>query len=144
MRITVSCLVCLILCAGVLRGNAGRTPQGEPGVKLSYTAAQAERGQVAYDENCSQCHGPALRGGSNDTAAPAIAGPFFFEKWSGRPVEEFFGFMSTTMPPEQNKLTPEAYVDVMAYIIQVWKYPAGSTELSATSLAMKQAIKTVE
>jgi cytochrome c len=107
----------------------------------TYTTAQAERGKIVYEQNCSMCHGPSLRGGANEFAAPALAGPFFFEKWSGRPLEELFRYSAENMPPGQPRLPDTAYLDVTAYILQVLRYPAGDTELSTDSPIMKRGIE---
>jgi mono/diheme cytochrome c family protein len=107
----------------------------------TYTTVQADRGKIVYEQNCSTCHGPSLRGGANEFAAPALTGPFFFEKWTGRPLEELFRYSAENMPPGQARLPETAYVDVIAYILQVLKYPAGDTELIADSPMMKRGIE---
>jgi S-disulfanyl-L-cysteine oxidoreductase SoxD len=106
-----------------------------------YSATQAERGKRVYEESCSSCHGAALRGGANEFAAPALAGPFFYEKWTGLTVEELFRYASEKMPPEEARLPEAAYLDVTAYILQVLKYPAGPTDLTSKSPAMNQKIE---
>jgi mono/diheme cytochrome c family protein len=115
--------------------------QSVPVANGPYTASQAERGKVLYEQNCSTCHGASLRGGANEFAAPALAGPFFYEKWSGRPLGELFRYAVENMPPDQTKLSEAAYLDVMAYVLQVLKHPAGNTELTADSPAMKRSIE---
>ena len=86
-------------------------------------------------------HGSSLRGGANEFAAPALAGPFFYEKWSGRPLGELFRYAVENMPPDQTRLSEGAYLDVMAYVLQVLKHPAGNTDLTADSPAMKRSIE---
>lgn len=129
----------------VVRGGGGamalRFAQGVPVANGPYTASQAERGKVVYEQSCSSCHGASLRGGANEFAAPGLAGPFFFEKWSGRPLEELFRYAVENMPPDQSKLPEAAYLDVMGYILQVLKYPAGNTDLTPDSPAMKRSIE---
>ena len=44
------------------------------------------------------------------------------------------------MPPTA-ALSEAAYVDVMAYVLQVLKHPAGNTDLTADSPAMKRGIE---
>jgi quinoprotein glucose dehydrogenase len=106
-----------------------------------YTASQAERGRTLYEQNCSGCHGASLRGGANEFAAPALAGPFFYEKWSGRLLEELFRYTVENMPPDQTKLSEAAYLEVTAYVLQVLQYPPGSTALTADAPAMKRGIE---
>ena len=106
----------------------------------AYTTAQAERGKVVYEQSCSSCHAASLRGGANEFAAPALAGPFFFEKWNGRTVEELFRYSVENMPPDQTRLSESSYLDVTAYILQVLKYEAGTAELKPDSPVMKQSI----
>jgi mono/diheme cytochrome c family protein len=126
---------------GVARPRNLRFAQGVPVANGAYTASQAERGKVVYEQSCSTCHGSSLRGGANDFAAPALSGPFFYEKWNGRPLEEFFRYAADNMPPDQTKLSEAAYLDVTAYVLQVWKHPAGNTDLAAGSPAMKRSIE---
>lgn len=126
---------------GGARSTDVRFAQGVPVANGPYTASQAERGKVVYEQRCSTCHGASLRGGANEFAAPALAGPFFYEKWSGRPLEEFFRYAVENMPPDHTRLSEGAYLDVTAYILQVLKYPAGHMDLSADSPAMKRNIE---
>ena len=135
--------VWLASIAGGVRGTAtlARPVQAVGGSEGWYTASQAERGKRAYEESCSSCHGPSLRGGTNEFAAPPLAGPFFYEKWTGRTVDALFRYAAENMPPDQMKLTEAAYLDVTAYVLQVLKYPAGTAELTANSPAMKRPIE---
>ena len=118
-----------------------RFEQGVPVANGPYSASQAERGKAVYEQSCSTCHGSSLRGGANEFAAPALAGPFFYEKWSGRPLGELFRYAVENMPPDQTKLSEGAYLDVIAYVLQVLKHPAGTTDLTADSPAMKRNIE---
>jgi len=129
------------LAVAALTASGGRPgPSLQAGAFPGYTTAQADRGQAIYLESCNSCHGPSLRGGANEFAAPALAGPFFLEKWSGRPIEAFFRYAADNMPPDK-RIAAEAYVDLMAYVLQVWKYPAGTTELRASSPTLQRPIE---
>ena len=121
--------------------SSGPFAQGAPVANGPYTASQAERGKVVYEQRCSTCHGASLRGGANEFAAPALAGPFFYEKWSGRPLEELFRYAVENMPPDQTRLSEAAYLDVTAYILQVLTFPAGNMDLSPDSPVMKRKIE---
>ena len=132
-RLVVSCLT---VGTGLLADASGVAQ-----VPTAYTVAQADRGKVVYEESCNSCHGPSLRGGANEFAAPALAGPFFLEKWGGRSLEELFRYAADNMPPDRRLPDMAAYVDVTAYILQVLKYPAGNTELTADSPQLKRLIE---
>ena len=107
----------------------------------AYTGAQAERGRAIYREHCLACHGSSLRGGVNEFAAPALAGPFFFDAWSGRPVAELLAYSAENMPPEGTLLPEPDYLDVIAYVLQVLGYPEGDAELTAGSPALAKGIE---
>ncbi len=94
-----------------------------------------------YQEHCLSCHGSSLRGGTNEFAAPALAGPFFFDAWGGRPVAELLAYSTDNMPPEGTLLPEPDYVDVTAYILQVLGYPEGDAELTPDSPALAAGIE---
>ena len=120
--------------------TAARPPQ-EVAASGAYTAEQAERGQAVYREHCLSCHGSSLRGGANEFAAPSLAGPFFFDAWSGRPISELLAYSSDNMPPEGTLLPESDYVDVIAYVLQVLGYPEGDAELTPDSPALARGIE---
>ena len=94
-----------------------------------YTEAQATRGKDAYMTECSACHSEDL-GGSG--YAPAVKGDDFAFAWGDKSVGDFFNRIRKLMPPDNpGSLTPEKYRDVIAFILQENKYPAGDRELSA-------------
>jgi mono/diheme cytochrome c family protein len=99
-----------------------------------YTDAQAKRGEALYLENCSACHGAELTG---DPYAPALSGAVFNAKWRDRSVEDLFDFMRLTMPQTfPNSLTRQQNADLLAYIFQNNRLPAGKTELPTHSDAL--------
>lgn len=106
-----------------------------------YTAVQAERGRTVYREHCTSCHGSSLRGGANEFAAPALAGPFFFDAWSGRTVGELLRYSADNMPPEGMLLPDADYVAVTAYVLQVLGYPEGNADLTSASPALERTIE---
>ena len=66
-----------------------------------------------------------------DAEAPAVAGEPFQEKWNGRTAWELFGTMASTMPVgSPRSLSPQEYADVLAYLFELNKYPAGQQELT--------------
>jgi S-disulfanyl-L-cysteine oxidoreductase SoxD len=92
-----------------------------------YTAEQAKRGQALYAENCAACHGDTLTG--NDPI-PALAGADFVGRWKN--VGELFDKISTSMPAmAPGSMTGPQVADVLAHMLSVNKYPAGTTELAS-------------
>jgi S-disulfanyl-L-cysteine oxidoreductase SoxD len=90
-----------------------------------YTAEQSKRGAVLYGENCASCHGDTLAG--NDPI-PGLSGDKFQGNWKS--VGDLFDKTSTSMPAmAPGSLTGAQVADVLAYILSVNKYPAGTTEL---------------
>jgi hypothetical protein len=84
-----------------------------------YTLEQAIRGDSLAQTHCGSCH-------SKDEWRTQA----FLDGWTGLPVNIFFVDVSTTMPPPPaGNLTPEQYVDIIAYILQVNGAPPGESEL---------------
>lgn len=98
-----------------------------------FTAAQAAAGKVAYNANCATCHGNTM---TNGTFAPPLAGEYFRNTWSGRTVRTFFEKAKTMPPASPASLTDENYADILAYIFDVNKFPAGSSSLPAGGAAL--------
>ena len=82
-----------------------------------YTEAQAESGEELYRVNCLTCHDkryfrPVLR------------------RWEGQPLGLFFTVMSASMPESNpGSLPDDQYVDILAYILSLSRYPDGDNDL---------------
>ena len=114
--------------------------QGKTTLDGVYTAAQAARGQKIYADSCASCHGDDLSGGGQ---APALAGKDFNVDWNDLAMSDLFDRTHGTMPADKpGTLTPAQTVDAIAFLLQKGNFPAGETELSADSAALK-AIKFV-
>jgi len=101
-----------------------------------YTEAQATRGKEAYTAECSACHADDL-GGSG--YAPALKGDEFAFTWNDKTVGDFFERIRRLMPPDNpGSLTPDKYRDIITFILQENKYPAGDRELASESATLKQ------
>jgi mono/diheme cytochrome c family protein len=84
-----------------------------------YSAAQAERGQALFKSRCASCHTPGYFTDDN-----------FYTNFAGKPLWELFDVISDSMPEDDpGSLKKEQYADVIAYLLQVNKFPAGETEL---------------
>src|SRR5262245_33041120 len=127
-------LVVAILAASAVRGQAPASPSTV--WDKVYTAEQATRGKEAYMTECSACHAEDL-GGSG--YAPSLKGDEFAFTWNDKSVGDFFDRIRKLMPPDNpGSLTAERYRDVITFILQENKYPAGDVELSAESAALRQ------
>ena len=93
-----------------------------------FTAAQAKRGNDAYQASCSGCHGGDLH--ATDPEAVDLTGPAIRAKWNGKKLQECFETIRDTMPPgNANTLGDKTYMDILAFILQSNEFPAGNQEL---------------
>ena len=93
-----------------------------------FTAAQARRGDEAYQASCSGCHGSDLR--ATDPEAVNLTGPAFRAKWNGKTLADRFETIRDRMPPgSANSLGDKTYMDILAFILEFNKFPAGNQEL---------------
>jgi len=99
-----------------------------------YTDAQAARGRALYRENCAMCHGDTLEGKSG----PPLSGGAFVAVWGPQTLSELAGKIRNTMPAQDpGKLKPSEATDLVAYILQVGKFPSGKDELRADEGALQ-------
>ena len=103
----------LATAAGVLALSVFSVGQQPPPV--TFTAEQAAAGRDVYMASCAGCHLPDL-GGRNE--ASPLAGPNFLNVWRSRQPGELHDYIAATMPPGGQKLAPEAYQAVTAFILQ--------------------------
>ena len=94
-----------------------------------FSPAQAARGETAF-RACTYCHGRDLRGG-DDPPGPALKGEIFLTKWRDRPVLDLFEFIAGTMPRDRpGTLEPQAYADILAYLLLANGMPSGGRDLA--------------
>ena len=94
------------------------------------------RGQVLYANMCSTCHGLALNGGES---APPLSGGEFLSNWNGLTVGDLFDRIRTSMPADSpGRLKRERVADILAEILAVNQFPAGSIELAHQSEVLKE------
>ena len=88
---------------------------------LSFSTAQADRGRNAFRSNCTECH-----------YSSEFSDRQFKFKWRRRTAGDLFEMMSTQMPEDApGMLGLEAYADLVAYILRLNGFEAGSGELPA-------------
>lgn len=121
------CLAAFAL--SVLQTSSAQSPQ-------LFTQAQADRGKAVYAQQCASCHGQNLEG----TPASPLAGDRFMGKWGqgNRTVEDLYFLTKTQMPfGKPDSLTPQQYVDVVAFMLASNGYKPGASELPLDTAALK-------
>jgi mono/diheme cytochrome c family protein len=92
-----------------------------------YTAEQAKRGEALYGQHCASCHGATLLGAEE---APALTGLEFSGNWNGLTLGDLYDRIRTSMPAnEPGSVSAQQKVDIIAYMLRVGSFPAGTAEL---------------
>lgn len=98
-----------------------------------YTVEQAERGEAVYKSHCLSCHQADFSGTEE---ASALSGEPFMESWREDTVGNLYTRTRNLMPfDEPASLGDAAYLDSVAYLLEVNGFPAGSRELTAAGAA---------
>jgi mono/diheme cytochrome c family protein len=93
----------------------------------AFTVEQARRGEALYSDRCSVCHGTELRG---TEMAPALIEDVFSAKWNDQTLADLFDRIRRTMPQnDPGSLSEQQAADLLAFVLQQAKYPAGTQEL---------------
>ena len=128
MRKQILVFVSLLLSVGLASSATGET--------LSFTGAQADRGQKAYEEHCASCHARSLRGTAR---SPSLIGDQFDNMWRGRSAD-VLSFHVRRMPPALGdtpvELSPETHTDVVAYILKSNGFEPGDAGLPVEMSAL--------
>jgi mono/diheme cytochrome c family protein len=100
-----------------------------------YTEAQAQRGSGFYAEHCASCHGASLEGAEHR----ALKGDRFWATWQDTTLDRLLTHVGTNMPHSEDgslkgTLGARVYADIVAHILNANQFPAGQTELSASSI----------
>jgi len=123
--------------ARAAQANAKPTKTTQDGV---YTDDQAKLGKAQYSQYCANCHMDDLSGSGE---AQALVGDAFIQTWEGETVNDLFQVTSTTMPPDKpGSLSPDATLDVVAYLLQANQFSAGKDELKNDPDALKNILIT--
>jgi S-disulfanyl-L-cysteine oxidoreductase SoxD len=99
-----------------------------------YEEEQSRRGQGVYADACASCHAAGLTGAD---VVPALVGQDFLNKWIGATAGELFERIRSTMPQASpGSLTPQQYADILAFIFNRNKFPAGRQALPDDSATL--------
>ena len=92
-----------------------------------FSTAQVDRGKVTYAQNCAPCHGKDMDAGE---FGPPLKGRAFLDRWGGRPLAEFSGYLQANMPPGRvGELDSDAYAALVALLLNVNGVAAGQQAL---------------
>ena len=101
----------------------------------AYSEAQARRGEPLYEQSCAECHGADLNGVE---MAPGLVGSDFLWNWNGLTLGDLFDRVRVSMPQgAPNSVSRGDKVDILAYMLEVNGFPAGETELSSRTSALR-------
>jgi len=110
--------------------TAKPTPRNSAKAPALYTEDQATKGELAYYQNCSMCHGPKLDGQEGGYSGPALVGKDFADPSYDFHVSDIFNFVAKQMPAATpGSLPHDVDVQIMAFILKKNGYPAGAKEL---------------
>ena len=136
MRQRLAVIASLAMVATALAAAGAQQAAPRTVLDGAYTTEQAKRGEAIYKETCEACHGAKLTGGD---LAPPLTDRDFIAAWRGLAVSDLFDKISMTMPSnEPGKLTPRQAADVLAFVLSVNRYPAGTTELPNEASQLKE------
>ena len=125
-----------VLAAAAVDAAAFSAQAGKTAWDGVYSDAQSTRGQDLSKASCVTCHGEELAG---TDLAPALKGDDFKGAWAGRTAAELFEKIQTTMPADRvGTLKPPQSADLVAFILKLNEYPAGSAELASEMPALQQ------
>jgi mono/diheme cytochrome c family protein len=121
--------ICALVVGFSVVGHAGQLRSLAEG---AYSAAQAGQGQEIYHARCAECHGVGMEGSSG----PPLAGEGFLASWSARPLAALVDKIQNTMPFNQpGSLSRSQSTVLLAYMLQVGRFPAGKIDLTDAALA---------
>ncbi len=110
-----------------------------------YTEDQARQGKLQYSQNCASCHLDDLSGSGQ---ALPLVGDAFTQIWEGQTVNDLFQDILATMPPplqdQRPKLSTDAALNVVAYLLQSNQFPSGKDELKNDPNALKNILITTK
>jgi mono/diheme cytochrome c family protein len=118
----------LLVALAVPSLGQAQNGSAERPVSGSFSADQVARGQTVFVNTCAACHDPDFHTGEK-----------FMFSWKGRTLLDYFKLVKSTMPEDNPAGLPDDdYVRVIAYILKLNGYSAGSDSLSADSLHLKR------
>jgi mono/diheme cytochrome c family protein len=127
-------LPALLLGGGVLVSSQA-PPKNRTVWDGVYTEAQATRATGVFGASCAGCHTLTPDGNR------PLSGEAFWQSNTQKSVAELLGYVSKNMPNGNGgSLAQESYNDLVALILKSNGFPAGTTELTPTSIEGVQIV----
>jgi S-disulfanyl-L-cysteine oxidoreductase SoxD len=118
------------------RAQDGKAQQRKTQWDGVYSDPQAKRGAQVYSDVCAVCHTPTLFGSD---LAPALTSAALAVRWGNKPLADLFEYMQGFMPLNSpGGLTRQQNADILAFMLQKAKFPAGAAELSSEAGTLRQ------
>lgn len=135
-------IAALAVLTATFAAGVGRTVVTAQSEKTSwsgvFTAEQAARGKEKATAECSACHGANMAG----DLAPGLSGDMFLNNWNNQKLSDLVTKVKTTMPANApDSLKAEEYADVVAYMLELNGFPAGTEALKIEPLAALETVK---
>ena len=131
----VSIWLTAVVGAGAAPGQQPAAPAVPSILSGVYSQAQARRGLLEYGRSCEHCHGSSLTGDAIDEVPALVADAFLFH-WRGRTVQDLYARLSKAMPADApGSLSADAYLDLVAYLLEANGYPVGTKDLERERLS---------
>jgi cytochrome c len=135
-----SLIVGMCACLGGAIRSARAAGPAKTTLDGVFTDAQAARGKAQYNTSCSTCHMEDLSGSGQ---ALPLAGDAFMDVWEGQSVADLLGLVQGTMPQDKpGSLSAQEAIDIISYLLQQNKFPAGKEELKNDPDALKNILIT--
>jgi cytochrome c len=136
----IGLIVGMCACLGGAIRSARAAAPAKTTLDGVFTDAQAARGKAQYNTSCSTCHMEDLSGSGQ---ALPLAGDAFMDVWEGQTVADLLGLVQGTMPQDKpGTLTSQDALDIITFILQQNKFPAGKEELKNDPDALKNILIT--
>ena len=129
----------LVWVVSVVAGAQGPEPAARKGVWQGiFTAEQVARGSSAFDSTCVRCHPIDAQG-----APLRMSGEAFWNNWADDGLDVLYTRIQSNMPPNApGSLSPQAYADLVSFILSVNGVPAGGTaELTPADVTTIQLVR---
>jgi mono/diheme cytochrome c family protein len=127
---TIQLRHCLFAAAALFGAASPVLGQEKSVAAGAYTAEQATRGDSVFKTVCVSCHSPT-----------EFTSVDFKAAWAGKQVFFLFDQLRNNMPQDNpGGLSREQYAAVVAYILKIQEFPAGSADLPHTDEELKTIV----